>query len=347
MKILVTGAAGFIGFHVSKCLLQRDDEVIGFDSINDYYEVSLKYARLADLGINQSEIGSHFAHSNLFSAFRFVKGNLLNHDLVESLFMEEKFDAVCHFAAQPGVRYSLVNPSAYTTSNVDGFLAILEACRKFPVYHLVYASSSSVYGLNEKVPFSVRDNVDHPASLYAATKKCNELMSHAYSHLFRLPTTGLRFFTVYGPWGRPDMAPIIFSRAILEGEPIKVFNHGRMERDFTYIDDIVKGVIAVLDNPPQDETYRPGITVANPPYQVFNIGNGQPTKIMRFVGLLEEFLERDAICEYLPLQPGDVIKTWADTASLEEAINYRPKIPLEEGIKKFVDWFLNYESKCI
>lgn len=348
MKILVTGAAGFIGFHVAKALIEKGEHVVGLDSVNDYYEVSLKYDRLNELGITKNEAESGIARSHKYPNFRFIKGDLSDSDLLESLFSEEKFEMVCHLAAQAGVRYSLENPRAYTTSNIEGFLNILEACRKHPLKHLVYASSSSVFGLNDKVPFSVKDNVDHPVSLYAATKKSNELMAHAYSHLYDIPTTGLRFFTVYGPWGRPDMSPILFSRAIMSGKKIKVFNNGNMERDFTFIDDITAGVISVLDNPskpdPEWSGMNPDPSSAKAPYRIFNIGKGKPVRLMVFIELLEKALGRKAVYEYLPMQPGDVVRTWADTTSLEKAVQYKPHISLEEGIEVFARWFLEYEG---
>ena len=349
MKILVTGAAGFIGYHVSKLLIERGNEVVGYDSINDYYEVSLKYGRLAELGISRTNVDSTKAQSHLFPSFQFVKGDLQDYFLLEKIFIEEKFDAVCNLAAQAGVRYSLKNPHAYTASNIEGFLNILEVCRNYPVKHLVYASSSSVYGLNEKVPFSVQANVDHPVSLYAATKKSNELMAHSYSHLYGIPTTGLRFFTVYGPWGRPDMAPILFSRAIMAGEKIKVFNHGNMERDFTFIDDIAKGVVAVLEKPAIGDSkwsgLMPDASTAKSPYRIFNIGNGHPIKLKKFIQTLENALGKKAVPEFLPIQQGDVVRTWADTTKLEEIIGYKPETSLEVGISKFIKWFLRYEKK--
>lgn len=348
MKILVTGAAGFIGYHVSRMLLERGDEVIGFDSINDYYEISLKYGRLSELGIGQSDADSGKAYSSIFPSFTFVKGDICDYSLLEDLFKDEKIDVVCHLAAQAGVRYSLENPRAYIAGNIEGFLNILEVCRFYPVKHLVYASSSSVYGLNEKVPFSVEDNVDHPVSLYAATKKSNELMAHSYSHLYNIPTTGLRFFTVYGPWGRPDMAPILFSRAIMSGETINVFNHGNMERDFTYVDDIAKGVIAVLDKPaksnPEWNGRNPDLSSAKAPYRIFNIGNGQPVKLMDFIKKLEIAIGKKADLNLVPMQPGDIVRTWADTTSLENAVGYKPETTLDQGMIKFVQWFLQYSN---
>jgi UDP-glucuronate 4-epimerase len=316
-KVLVTGAAGFIGMHVAQRLLDRGDEVVGFDNVNDYYEVELKEARIAQL---EGQAG-----------FTFVRDHLENSDAVNQAVGQ--CDAVVHLAAQAGVRYSLENPLAYVNSNLLGFANILEACRHSGTHHLVYASSSSVYGGNVKMPFSESDPVDHPVSLYAATKKANELMAHTYSHLFGLPTTGLRFFTVYGPWGRPDMAPFLFTRAILQGKPIKVFNHGKMKRDFTYVDDIAQGVIATLDHPPLD---------SKPPYAVFNIGNSEPVELLRFIEIMEQAWGRPAVKEMLPMQPGDVPATYADTSALERVTGFKPSTSLEEGIGKFVDWYREF-----
>jgi UDP-glucuronate 4-epimerase len=332
MKVLITGAAGFIGFHVTQKLLARGDQVVGLDNLNDYYEVSLKEARLAQL--------------NYFSDFIFVRASLENRDAVELIFSEHQFDAVINLAAQAGVRYSIENPRAYIDSNIVGFTNILEGCRHQNTGHLIYASSSSVYGLNSKMPFSVHDNVDHPISLYAATKKANELLAHTYSHLYGIPTTGLRFFTVYGPWGRPDMAYFLFTRAILSGEPIKVFNNGHMQRDFTYIDDIVEGVIRATDQPAtanslwDSENPDPGTSKA--PYRLYNIGNGAPASLMDYISALEKALGKTALKEFLPMQPGDVAATYADIEALETAVDYRPNTPIDVGIGKFVDWYLDY-----
>ena len=315
MKFLVTGAAGFIGSSVSSALLERGEQVIGIDNLNDYYSPALKQARLDLL--------------KKYNNFYFQKIDLANAPEIRSLFAAEKFDAVVHLGAQAGVRYSLENPQAYIDSNITGTLNILEACRYNPVRHLVYASSSSVYGENAKIPFSTDDRVDNPISLYAATKKSNELMAYTYSHLFGVANTGLRFFTVYGPWGRPDMAPMIFAKAILEGKPIKVFNYGNMRRDFTYIDDIVEGVVRTL--------YR-GILSEQRGAEIFNIGRGEPVELMRFIEILEENLGKKAIKEMLPMQPGDVPATWADTTALEKATGYKPKTSLEEGVKKLAEW---------
>jgi len=327
MKVLVTGAAGFIGFHVSQALIARDDTVIGIDNLNDYYDVSLKEARLKALQV----------HANAKN-FQFIKLDIADMQAMLNLFAEHKPQRVVHLAAQAGVRYSLQNPHAYVQSNLVGFTNILEACRHNTVEHLVYASSSSVYGGNTKLPFSEQDNVDYPVSLYAATKKANELMAHTYSHLYHLPTTGLRFFTVYGPWGRPDMAPFLFTDAILNNKPIKVFNHGDMMRDFTYIDDIVEGVIRVLDKP---ATSAMGANI-HAPYRLFNIGNNQPEKLLDFIALLENALGKTAQKEFLPMQPGDVKATFADTTALENWVGFKPHTDLKTGVKKFVDWYQNF-----
>jgi len=327
MKVLVTGVAGFIGFHVSQALIARGDTVIGIDNLNDYYNVSLKEARLKALQV----------HANAKN-FQFIKLDIADMQAMLNLFAEHKPQRVVHLAAQAGVRYSLQNPHAYVQSNLVGFTNILEACRHNTVEHLVYASSSSVYGGNTKLPFSEQDNVDHPVSLYAATKKANELMAHTYSHLYHLPTTGLRFFTVYGPWGRPDMAPFLFTDAILNNKPIKVFNHGDMMRDFTYIDDIVEGVIRVLDKP---ATSAMGANI-HTPYRLFNIGNNQPEKLLDFIALLENALGKTAQKEFLPMQPGDVKATFADTTALENWVGFKPHTDLKTGVKKFVDWYQNF-----
>ena len=332
MKILVTGAAGFIGMHTAQSLLRRGDSVVGIDNLNDYYDVGLKRARLACLA-GQGD-------------FRFVAMDIADRAAMAALFATEGFDRVIHLAAQAGVRYSLLNPDAYVDSNLVGFLSVLEGCRHHGVHHLVYASSSSVYGGNARMPFAESDNVDHPVSLYAATKKANELMAHTYSHLYRLPTTGLRFFTVYGPWGRPDMAPFLFTRAILEGRPIDVFNHGQMQRDFTYVDDIVEAVVRVSDRlPVPDPAYsaaHPDPATSDAPYRVFNIGNHQPVPLLDFIGCLEQQLGRVAEKRMLPMQPGDVPATYADTLALAKWIDFAPSTSLSEGIGRFVDWYRNY-----
>ena len=347
MKILLTGAAGFIGFYTAKTLVERGDQVIGLDNINDYYDVNLKYDRLKVLGISREDADSRaLAGSSKYDNFHFIKADLVNDDVLARLFKEEKFDAVCHLAAQAGVRYSITNPRAYAQSNLVSFLNILEECRHNNISHLVYASSSSVYGLNETVPFFEKHNVDHPVSLYAASKKSNELMAHSYSHLYNLPVTGLRFFTVYGPWGRPDMAPMLFSSAIMNGKPIKVFNNGKMERDFTYVEDIVEGIVRVLDKPAvgNDEWSgkAPDPSSGKAPYRIYNIGNSEPVNLMDFITTLEKHLGRDAEKIFMPMQPGDVVRTWADTTLLEEAVGYKPGTSLEEGIKKFAEWFKGY-----
>ena len=336
MKILVTGTAGFIGFHFANRLLGEGHEVIGLDSINDYYDVRLKFGRLKVSGINQDQIDyNKLIASSRHKGYRFIRLNLEDKENLMQLFRDQRFDRVCNLAAQAGVRYSLTNPQAYIDSNIVGFINILEACRHHQCQNLVYASSSSVYGSNTKMPFSEKDNVDHPISLYAASKKSNELMAHTYSHLFQIPTTGLRFFTVYGPWGRPDMALFIFTKAILEGSPIQVFNNGEMERDFTYIDDIVEGVYRVIMR----------ITPEKPPFEVYNIGNSKPVKLMDFIRAIENSLGRKAIIEYLPMQAGDVSKTWADVSKLEKDTGYKPDCSVEKGIEKFVGWYREFNGK--
>jgi UDP-glucuronate 4-epimerase len=332
VRILVTGAAGFIGMHVCQRLLKRGDAVVGLDNLNDYYEVSLKEARLNQLSWSEN--------------FDFVRLDLADREGMAALFERQRFDVVIHLAAQAGVRYSLVNPHAYVEANLVGFLHILEGCRHHGVQHLAYASSSSVYGANTAMPFSVHDNVDHPLSLYAASKKANELMAHTYSHLYRLPTSGLRFFTVYGPWGRPDMALFLFTRAILAGKPIDVFNHGRMRRDFTYIDDIVEGVVRVADRParpnPAWSGDRPDPGTSAAPYRVYNIGNNRPEELMHLIEVLESALGRTAVKNYLPIQPGDVPATYADIDDLAADVDFRPATPIEEGVRRFVDWYRGY-----
>ncbi|APG25661.1 capsular biosynthesis protein CpsI [Syntrophotalea acetylenica] len=331
-KILVTGTAGFIGFHLAKVLLDRGDEVVGLDNLNDYYDVSLKQARLAQLDGRPN--------------FRFVKLDLADRDGMAALFKTEKFDRVVNLAAQAGVRYSLKNPHAYIDSNLVGFVNILEGCRHNEVQHLVYASSSSVYGANTRMPFSIHHNVDHPVSLYAASKKANELMAHTYAHLYRLPVTGLRFFTVYGPWGRPDMALFLFTKAILEGRPIDVFNYGKMRRDFTYIDDIVEGVMRTLDNTarpnPQWNGDQPDPGTSNAPYRLYNIGNNNPVELMHLIETLEKALGRTAEKNLLPIQPGDVPATYADVDDLTRDVGFKPSTSIEEGVGRFVAWYRGY-----
>jgi UDP-glucuronate 4-epimerase len=332
LRILLTGAAGFIGMHTAQKLLARGDDVIGIDSLNDYYDVSLKEARLAQIA----------DHPN----FTFQKIDIADRDAMAALFAEWRPQRVVHLAAQAGVRYSLINPHAYIDANIQGFLNILEGARQHSVEHLVYASSSSVYGGNTAMPFCESDNIDHPVSLYAATKKANELMAHTYSHLFRIPTTGLRFFTVYGPWGRPDMAPILFTKAMLENRAIDVFNQGEMLRDFTYIDDIVEGVVRVVDRaatPDADyDSAHPDPATSNAPYRVFNIGNNNPTRLMDFIAAIEHSLGVEAIKNFLPMQPGDVVATAANTDALESWAGFRPSTDIQDGVSRFVDWYMDY-----
>jgi UDP-glucuronate 4-epimerase len=348
MKILITGTAGFIGYHLALKLLNRGDEVIGFDSINDYYDTRLKMARLSDCGISGNPLEGVIYKSNKYPSYSFVKANLEDKEQVNKVFEVGHFDAVCNLAAQAGVRYSLTNPEAYIQSNIIGFLNILEACRKYPVRHLAYASSSSVYGLHEKMPFSIHESVDHPVSLYAASKKSNELMAHTYSHLFGIPTTGLRFFTVYGPWGRPDMALFIFTKSILEGKPIEVFNEGLMERDFTYVDDIVEGITHVIDHPPSpDSSWNPAIpdpASSSAPYRIFNIGNSNSVKLLDFISAIESELGIKANINYRPLQQGDVPKTWADVSDLTRITGYKPQTNVREGIRNFIRWYRTFYS---
>lgn len=338
MKILVTGTAGFIGSHLAIKLLDRGDEVVGLDNINDYYDQNVKYGRLQRGGIiNSLEDGKDIAYGELLTSstdknYKFIKLDLEDKEKMNKLFKTEKFDAVVNLAAQAGVRYSLTNPDAYMGSNIIGFMNILECCRHNNVKNLSYASSSSVYGSNTKLPFSTEDNVDHPISLYAASKKSNELMAHTYSHLFGISTTGLRFFTVYGPWGRPDMALFLFTKAALENKTIDVFNNGDMLRDFTYIDDIVEGVIRVIDNP----------RTTTPPYKVYNIGNNNPVKLMDFIEAIENKLGKKIDKNFLPLQAGDVPATYADVTDLVNDLGYKPQTPVQDGINKFVDWYLEF-----
>lgn len=347
MKILVTGAAGFIGSYVCKRLLDRGDVVVGLDNINTYYDVSLKYGRLSTLGIQQEHVDWYrFIESNLFENFRFVRMNLEDKQVMQMLFANECFDKVVNLAAQAGVRYSLENPYAYVESNIDGFLNLLEGCRHYQVKHLVYASSSSVYGLNGKVPFSEKDSIAHPISLYAATKKSNELMAHTYSYLYGIPSTGLRFFTVYGPWGRPDMSPFLFTDALLHGRAIKVFNHGDMLRDFTYIDDIVEGVLRVIDHIPVANPHW-GAQVPDPssstaPYKIYNIGNSNPVQLMDFIQAIEEAIGHPAEKVYLPMQPGDVYQTNADTTALQQELGFKPNKPIKEGVRETVEWYRSF-----
>jgi UDP-glucuronate 4-epimerase len=332
MRVLVTGAAGFIGMHVAERLLARGDEVVGYDSLNAYYDPALKESRLARLREHDR--------------FTFVRGHLEDREATAALFRDHAPRRVVNLAAQAGVRYSIEDPHAYVDANLVGFVNVLEGCRATEVEHLVYASSSSVYGANTRLPFSVSDAVDHPVSLYAATKKANELMAHTYSHLFRLPTTGLRFFTVYGPWGRPDMALFLFTRAILAGEPVRIFNHGRMRRDFTYIDDIVEGVVRVLDRPatpdPAFDPDGPDPATSSAPYRVHNIGNDQPTELLRYVEILEAELGVEAVRRFEDIQPGDVPATWADVDALRRDVGFAPATSVEEGVSRFVAWYREY-----
>lgn len=334
MTILVTGAAGFIGYHLSKSLLKANHRVIGVDSINDYYSVDLKYARLKDLGVAEvdASIDGLECSSELYPNFSFVKVDLADNTAVEKLFTRTTFDKVCHLAAQAGVRYSIENPSVYIQSNLVAFGNLLEAVRHHKIDHFIYASSSSVYGETQEVPFKVDQRVDHPISLYAATKKANELMAHTYSHLYAINTTGLRFFTVYGPWGRPDMAYYLFTKAILKGEPIKVFNQGEMRRDFTYIDDIVEGVQRIIEQPIGNRDA----------YKIYNIGNHKTETLMDFISTLEQHLGKIAVKEYLPMQPGDVSQTYADVSALQQDYGYAPNTSIEEGLQRFAKWYLEY-----
>jgi UDP-glucuronate 4-epimerase len=347
MKILVTGAAGFIGFHLSKQLLEKGNEVIGFDNINDYYDINLKYNRLKQLGIDRDLIeDGKLLQSKTNSKFKFVKQELENDEYIFQLFKENSFDVVVNLAAQAGVRYSIENPKAYIRSNVEGFINILEACRQYPVKHLVYASSSSVYGANTKMPFQVQDPVNHPVSIYAATKRSNELMAHTYSHLFNISTTGLRFFTVYGPWGRPDMAPMLFADAVLSGRAIKVFNNGDMQRDFTYIKDIVNGIVAVIDKPASSNVNwngnMPDVSSSYAPYKIYNIGNSKPVKLMDFISAMEKSMGMVANKNFMEMQPGDVLATWADVDDLRQDVGYNPSTLVDDGVNEFILWYKEY-----
>ena len=352
MKILITGTAGFIGSHLAQRLIDRGDEVVGLDNINDYYDVNVKYGRLQRGGIIDSlDDGADIEYNKLITSskypnYKFIKLNLEDKEAMQELFESQKFDAVCNLAAQAGVRYSLTNPDAYMGSNIIGFMNILECCRHNGVNNLSYASSSSVYGLNEELPFSTEHNVDHPISLYAASKKSNELMAHTYSHLFGISTTGLRFFTVYGPWGRPDMALFLFVKAALEGNSIDVFNNGDMQRDFTYIDDIVEGILRVIDNPAKSDESWNGkdgrVSTSSAPYKVYNIGNNAPVKLMDFIEAIENKLGKKIEKNFLPLQAGDVPSTYADVTDLIEDLDYKPNTPIQQGIDNFVDWYLDF-----
>ena len=347
MKILVTGSAGFIGYHLVDFLIHTDNEIIGLDIINDYYDVNLKYSRLANHGITNISSSERLIYkSQLFSNYSFVKADLTDHDFIVDFIVREKFDVIVNLAAQAGVRYSLENPKAYTLSNIDGFLSILEGCRHGKVSHLIYASTSSVYGLNEHMPLSEMDVSDHPKTLYAATKKANEMMAHSYSHLFNIPTTGLRFFTVYGPWGRPDMALFLFANAMVKGEPIRLFNNGNMIRDFTYVIDIVQSIIRLLPKPPKANLLwdgnSPQIPTSSAPFQIFNLGNSKPVQLLQYVNCLEAALDIKAIKIMSEMHPGDVIETHADTLLIEKYIDFKPNTSIETGILNFVQWFKSY-----
>ncbi|MBS1526480.1 MAG: NAD-dependent epimerase [Bacteroidetes bacterium] len=347
MKILITGTAGFIGFHLALKLVEQGHQIVGIDNINDYYDPELKFARLAACGIEKSKVQWHTETvSTKFPNYRFIRMTIENKGELMSLCSREKFDIIVHLAAQAGVRYSILNPDAYAQSNLVSFLNILEVSRYNPVKHLVYASSSSVYGLNASMPFSVQDNVDHPVSLYAASKKSNELMAHTYSHLYRIPTSGLRFFTVYGPWGRPDMAYFSFAGAINSGKPIQVFNHGKMKRDFTYIDDIVTGIINVMNHPaepdPNWNPAKPDPSRSTAPYRIYNIGNNNPVELMDFIETLEASLGKKAVIEMKGMQDGDVVATWANVDDLINNFNYRPVTSIRTGLKEFADWYNSF-----
>ena len=338
MKIVVTGSAGFIGFHVTKKLLELGHEVVGIDSINSYYDVKLKYDRLAETGIMMNEIKHHqFAQSNIFPSYRFMHLDLTERESLHSLFEKEHFTHVVHLAAQAGVRYSILNPYAYIDSNIVGFINILEACRQFTVKHLVFASSSSVYGANTKLPYKESDRTDHPKSLYAASKKTNELMAYTYSTLYNIPSTGIRFFSVYGPWGRPDMAPTLFMSAICASQTIKVFNHEEMKRDFTYVDDVVMGITKIIPSPPNSETHN----------AIYNLGCSSPVRIMDFIATIEKLTAKKAILKIIDMQPGDVLETYADSSLLERAFGYKPSTTLDCGMLKFYEWYKNYYSLSV
>jgi UDP-glucuronate 4-epimerase len=348
IKILITGTAGFIGYHLVSKLIEVDSyDIFGLDNINDYYDINLKFARLKEHGINGKEMNYHDIQiSKLYPNYHFVKADLADYDFIVDFIYNNKFDYIVNLAAQAGVRYSIENPRAYTHSNIDGFLSILEGSRRVQVKHLIYASTSSVYGLNTKMPLSEEQSTDHPMSFYSATKKANELMAHNYSHLFKLPTTGLRFFTVYGPWGRPDMALFLFAKAMIKGEPIKVFNNGNMIRDFTYVGDIVESIYRLINKPAQSlanwDSDSPISSNSSAPYQIFNIGNSSPVKLIEYINALEDELNIEAMKEFLPMQPGDVPSTNANIQKLEEYINFRPRTEITIGIKEFVKWYKKY-----
>ncbi|MDR2919394.1 MAG: GDP-mannose 4,6-dehydratase [Tannerella sp.] len=334
MKILITGSAGFIGFHlVEKLVKTANVDIVGIDNINDYYDVNLKYARLQQTGIRKEDIHPDKpVQSILYPNYTFCQADISDYSILYTIFEKNQFDIVINMAAQAGVRYSIEHPATYIQSNVVGFTNILECCRHFHIKHLIYASSSSVYGVNNQVPFSEDDNTDYPVSLYAATKKSNELLAHAYSHLFQLPATGVRLFTVYGPWGRPDMAPMLFAEAITANQPIKVFNHGEMSRDFTYVNDIANGIISLIEQAPDQQTTHPF-------FQIFNIGHSEPVELMQFISTLENCIGRKANLEMYPMQPGDVPVTYADTGKLKQKINYKPQTSVEDGVSEFIKWF--------
>jgi UDP-glucuronate 4-epimerase len=350
MKLLITGSAGFIGFSLVQALIKQGaDEIVGIDNINDYYDVNLKFARLKESGIDEQKIHWHNeVTSSKYQGYTFIRMNIEDKIELLHLFQKEKFDVVINLAAQAGVRYSIENPDVYVQTNVVGFLNILECCRTCSVQHLVYASSSSVYGLNEQIPFSEAHGTNHPVSLYAATKKANELMAHTYSHLYSIPTTGLRFFTVYGPWGRPDMAYCLFADAIMKGKPIKVFNNGEMERDFTYIDDVIQGILSVLTKPAQPKAQwnwkAPDPSASTAPYRIYNIGNNAPVKLLHFIRLLESNLGKSADLVMMDMQPGDVEKTWADIDRISDELSYKPITAINSGLKKFAIWYSSYHS---
>src|SRR5690554_16247 len=347
MNILVTGAAGFIGHFTALRLLELGHEVVGLDSINDYYDVGLKYGRLAEAGFDRNTIEpGRLVSSNKYPGYQFIQAHLEDRTAIETIFAKHQFDAVCNLAAQAGVRYSLQNPHAYIDSNIVGFMNVLEACRHYGVKNLSYASSSSVYGLNETMPFATHHNVDHPVSLYAATKKSNELMAHTYAHLYGIQCTGLRFFTVYGPWGRPDMAPFLFTKAAFDGKAIKVFNHGKMRRDFTYIDDIVEGVVRVIEKPCTSNANWSGLTPdpasSSSPYRIYNIGNNNTVELMEFIKAVEDAVGVEIKKEFLPIQPGDVVATYADVSDLERDFDYRPSTSVQEGMRRTVAWYKDF-----
>ena len=347
MKILITGNAGFIGFHLGNYLASLNHEVVGIDNLNDYYDVDLKYSRLKESGFLQEDIKNlNKIPSKIYQNYSFIKMDLIDKTSLNKIFREESFDVVCNLAAQAGVRYSLENPQEYLKSNIDAFLNILECCRYNQVKNLVYASSSSVYGLNEKLPFSTSHNVDHPISLYAATKKANELMAHTYSHLFNIPSTGLRFFTVYGPWGRPDMALFKFTKAAINGETIEVYNNGEMFRDFTYIDDIVSGITSVILRPPKPNQdwsgVKPNPSSSSAPYKIYNIGNNNPVKLTEFIEIIENHLQIKVKKAFKPLQPGDVVSTFADIDDLHNDFGFEPKTSVKDGVTNFLDWYTNF-----